>query len=61
MPRPGSHKFDIVRARLRNRLDDSGVPDKRADELAKQILSDQSGRRTRLLRYLGRFARTTGR
>lgn len=30
MPEPGSHAYDIHRARLRNELDNSGTPDKNA-------------------------------
>jgi hypothetical protein len=42
-PRPGSHKYDIQRSRLRNRLDDQGIPDKRADEAANEILQEERG------------------
>jgi hypothetical protein len=55
MPRPGSHRHDIQRARLRNRLDDNGVPDKRADELANELLQARGTGRARLIRYLGRM------
>jgi hypothetical protein len=55
MPRPGSHKYDIRRARLRNELDDAGIPDKRADELANEILRNPRGARARLLHVVRRF------
>lgn len=42
-PRPGSHAYDIQRARLRNRLDDEGIPDERADEKANEILQEERG------------------
>jgi len=45
MPRPGSHKYDIQRARLRKRLDNEGIPDKHADEQANQILQEEQGKR----------------
>lgn len=44
-PRPGSHKYDIQRARLRDRLDDEGIADKRADEAANKILQEERGQR----------------
>jgi hypothetical protein len=44
MARPGSHKYDITRARLRNILDDYGVPDKKADELANEIMQSRRGK-----------------
>jgi hypothetical protein len=37
-PRPGSHKYDIQRARLRDRHDGEGTADKRADDAANKIL-----------------------
>ncbi|MDQ3944267.1 MAG: hypothetical protein M3357_03780 [Actinomycetota bacterium] len=48
MPRPGSHKYDVKRARIRNALDDSGVPDKQADKLANEILQGEPGAKGRL-------------
>jgi hypothetical protein len=59
MPQPGSHKYDIKQARLRNALDDSGIPDERADELVNEIM--KRGRKARrllsqrVLRNAGRF------
>ncbi|MFC0529547.1 phosphatidylethanolamine-binding protein [Phytohabitans kaempferiae] len=44
-PRPGSHKYDVQRARLRKRLDDEGISDKRADEVANEILQKERGQR----------------
>jgi hypothetical protein len=44
-PRPGSHKYDIQRARLRNELDDQGVQDQEADEQANRILQEERGQR----------------
>ncbi|MDQ7911239.1 phosphatidylethanolamine-binding protein [Phytohabitans sp. ZYX-F-186] len=44
-PRPGSNKYDIQRARLRDRLDDEGIPDKRADQAANEILQKERGQR----------------
>ncbi|MDR7304254.1 YbhB/YbcL family Raf kinase inhibitor-like protein [Haloactinomyces albus] len=38
MPEPGSHKYDIKRARLRNDYEKHGVPDQRADEAASEQL-----------------------
>ncbi|SHF02637.1 YbhB/YbcL family Raf kinase inhibitor-like protein [Streptoalloteichus hindustanus] len=38
MPDPGSHKYDIQRARLRARYDDQGVPDQNADRAANEEL-----------------------
>ena len=38
MPTPGSHRYDVQRARLRDRLDDEGLPDQRADEAANRIM-----------------------
>jgi hypothetical protein len=55
MPRPGSHKYDVRRARLRNQLDDHGFPDRQADELANEILRNPRGPRARLLQVVRRF------
>jgi hypothetical protein len=55
MPRPGSHRYDIRRARLRNELDDAGIPDKRADELANEVLRNPRGTRARLLQVVRKF------
>jgi hypothetical protein len=41
--RPGSHPYDVQRARLRRRLDQEGVADKRADERANEILQKERG------------------
>src|SRR5215211_5111905 len=38
MPTPGSHAYDLKRSRLRNRLENEGVPDEQADERAAQTL-----------------------
>jgi hypothetical protein len=67
MPQPGSHKYDIKRSRLRNKLDDSGIPDQRADELANAILQDPNPKKfrrllqARVVRNAGRFLPRTGR
>ncbi|GII25817.1 phosphatidylethanolamine-binding protein [Planosporangium mesophilum] len=61
MPRPGSHKYDIKRSRLRNELDDAGIPDKRADELANEILRNPRGLRARLTHVARRFVPRPGR
>ncbi|BCJ67889.1 phosphatidylethanolamine-binding protein [Polymorphospora rubra] len=48
--RPGSHGYDIKRARLRNKIENTGVaPDGRADELANRVLREDE-RRTGVLR-----------
>ncbi len=38
MPTPGSHRYDVQRARLRAKLDDEGVNDQKADAAANEIL-----------------------
>ncbi|MET9520500.1 hypothetical protein [Streptomyces sp. NPDC002994] len=38
MPEPGSKKYDTKRARLRKEAEDSGVPDKHANEQANENL-----------------------
>jgi len=38
MPEPGSHKYDVQRARLRDRLEDEGTPDAAADAEANRRL-----------------------
>lgn len=44
MPRPGSHKYDIKRARVRKRLEDEGAaPDAAADERANRELQRDAG------------------
>jgi hypothetical protein len=59
MPQPGSHKYDIKRARLRKAIDASGIPDEKADKLANEILKrGRQARRLlsqRVLRNAGRF------
>jgi hypothetical protein len=55
MPRPGSHKYDVKRTRLRNQLDDHGFPDKQADELANEILQNPRGTKARLLQVVRRL------
>ena len=47
MPTPGSHAYDVKRARLRDELDNSGVPDKNATvaanaQLQKDALSENA-------------------
>ncbi|GAB3504235.1 hypothetical protein GCM10027575_09120 [Phytohabitans suffuscus] len=44
-PRPGSHKYDIKRARYRDRFDNRGIPDKHADEAANRTLREERGLR----------------
>ena len=41
MPEPGSHAYDIHRARLRNELDNSGTPDKNATIAANRQLQGE--------------------
>jgi hypothetical protein len=66
MAQHGSHKYEIRRNRIRNDLDNHGIPDKRADDTANQILADQHGTKNRMLpnpkvtRYLRRLARKAG-
>ena len=43
MPEPGSHAYDVQRARLRNELDNTGTPDKNATEKANRILQGDDG------------------
>jgi hypothetical protein len=38
MPTPGSHAYDVQRARKRDELDNSGVPDKNATIAANEEL-----------------------
>ncbi len=47
MPQPGNHKYDIQRTRLRVELDNSGIPDGHADELANEILREREGNESR--------------
>ena len=42
MPTPGSHKYDVQRTRLRNQLDNSGVPDDNADQAAGEQLRKEN-------------------
>jgi hypothetical protein len=45
MPRPGSHKYDIKRRRLRKELEDGGIaPDAKASEQANKELQDDPPR-----------------
>jgi hypothetical protein len=60
MPRPGSHKYDIRRTRLRNQLDDHGIPDERADQLANEILQNPRGTKARLLHAVRKFVPRPG-
>ncbi|GIH20476.1 hypothetical protein [Rugosimonospora africana] len=63
MAQHGSHKYEIKRNRLRNELDNSGIPDKRADNLANDILANDHPTKSRtlptprLLRYLRKLTR----
>jgi hypothetical protein len=64
MAEHGSHKYELKRNRIRNDLDDIGIPDKRADEMANDILANPNRVRGRtrlpnpkLLRYLRRLTR----
>ena len=44
--RPGSHAYDVERARLRKELENSGrAVDEHANEEANRILKDERGRR----------------
>lgn len=44
MPTLGSHAYDVKRARLRDELDNSGVPDKNASVAAnEQLQQDGAG------------------
>ena len=43
MPEPGSHAYDVQRARLRNELDNSGTPDKNATIAANKELQGDDG------------------
>jgi hypothetical protein len=66
MAEHGSHKYETKRNRIRNDLDDHGIPDKRADDLANDILEKGNSREARrlpnpkLLRYLRRLTRKAG-
>jgi hypothetical protein len=45
-PRPGSHKYDVKRARLRKMIEDSGrAADQEANTVANQILQERRGQR----------------
>ncbi|WP_117213757.1 phosphatidylethanolamine-binding protein [Allorhizocola rhizosphaerae] len=45
-PRPGSHAYDVQRARLRKRLEDTGeAVDKEADDRANEILQEERGQK----------------
>jgi hypothetical protein len=63
MAQHGSHKWQIKRNRIRNDLDNNGIPDKRADNMANNILANEHGTKSRtlpnpkLLRYLRRLTR----
>ena len=66
MAQHGSHKRQIKRNRIRNDLDNHGIPDKRADDMANQILNDEHGTKNhslpdpKLTRYLRRSTRKEG-
>lgn len=48
MPRPGSHKYDIKRARIRKQLEDEGIAsDQDADEEANRRLQQDEEHRPR--------------
>ncbi|HEX2313669.1 MAG TPA: hypothetical protein VHJ17_08055 [Thermomonospora sp.] len=48
MPRPGSHKYDIKRAKTRKRMEDEGVAsDRRAGEQANRELQRDERMRPR--------------
>ncbi|MEV8565403.1 hypothetical protein AB0436_07410 [Streptomyces sp. NPDC051322] len=40
MPEPGSKKYDARRARLRKEAEDSGTPDRQANEAANESLQE---------------------
>ncbi|WP_019876700.1 hypothetical protein [Sporichthya polymorpha] len=40
MPNPGSRAYDTQRARRRDEADNRGIPDQKANEVAKQELAD---------------------
>ena len=42
MPTPGSHKYDKQRTRLRNELDNSGIPDGNADKAANEQMRKEN-------------------
>jgi hypothetical protein len=66
MAQHGSHKYEIKRNRIRNDLDNHGIPDKNADEAANRILANEHGTKNRglpdpkLTRYLRRSTRKEG-
>ena len=66
MAQHGSHKYEIKRNRIRNDLDNCGIPDKRADDMAKRILDNEHGTKNRsqadpkLTRYQRRSTRKEG-
>jgi hypothetical protein len=54
-PRPGSHAYDVKRARLRKLLENSGrAVDGRANAVANRILRDEHGQRGMLRGERGR-------
>jgi hypothetical protein len=63
MAQHGSHKYEVKRNRLRKDLDNNGIPDKHADNLANDILANDHPTKTRtlptpkLLRYLRKLTR----
>ncbi len=45
-PRPGSHAYDVQRARLRKRVENSGrAVDQEANEVANRTLQEDRGQR----------------
>lgn len=45
-PRPGSHAYDVERARLRQLIEDSGqAADQEANAVANRILQEERGQR----------------
>lgn len=66
MAQHGSHKDEVKRNRIRNDLDNHGIPDKQADKMANDILDDPHGTKNqalpnpKLTRYLRRSTRKEG-
>lgn len=45
-PRPGSHAYDVKRARLRKLIENSGrAADQEANDVANEILQEERGQR----------------
>jgi hypothetical protein len=66
MAQHGSHKYETKRNRIRNDLENHGIPDKRADDTANLTLANEHGTKNQLLpnpketRYLRRSTRKEG-